>query len=102
MALRQGGGQLGIVVGLGQVHAHEVEQGGETLKLAVAGAFGQVHAVKTGANQGSVLVGAEIVAPDANDAPTLWQGAVTKGLKQRRHEFAPSQIAGAAKENEVK
>jgi hypothetical protein len=45
---------------------------------------------------------AVVVAANAQDSPTRGQGAVAKSLEQGRHQFAPNQIAGAAKQNKVK
>ncbi len=57
---------------------------------------------KRAVDQGAVLVGAEVVAPDADDAAALGQGAMAERLEQGRHEFAPGQIASAAEQNEIK
>jgi hypothetical protein len=50
----------------------------------------------------AVLFVAEVVTPHANDATIQGQGAMAKGLKQGGHQFAPSQVASAAKQYEVK
>ncbi len=97
LTLRQRGGQVGVVAGAGQVHAHEFEQGSKAGEFFDAGAFGQLHLVKARADQGAVLRVAEVVAGDADDAPPRGQRAVAKGLKQRGHQLAPGQVAGAAK-----
>ncbi len=97
LALRQGGRQAGVVGRDGQIHLHEFEQGGKAGELLHAGPFGQFDIVEAGANQIAVLVIAEIVATHTNDAALCGQRAVAKSLKQRRHQFAPSQVARAAK-----
>jgi len=47
----------------------------------------------------AVGVVAEVVAADADDASARRQRAVPERLEQRRHRFAPSQVAGAAKQD---
>jgi hypothetical protein len=45
-----------------------------------------------------LLVG-HAVASDANDAAALGQGTVAEGLKKSGHQFAPNQVASAAKKD---
>jgi hypothetical protein len=95
-------GQLAKSFGLGQIHALVVQERGELFELFLAGALGAFHFNKTRLDEFAVLFVAHVIARYANDAPTFRQSAVAKGLKQRGHEFAPSQIASAAKQNQVK
>ena len=50
----------------------------------------------------STMFEAQLVARHRNDAAPLGQGPMAKGLKERGHELAPGQIAGSAKQDEVK
>jgi len=102
LALRQLVAEVSVMLGFGQVHADKFEQAGEALELFGARALGQVHLVKAAENQGTVTLVAEVVAANTDDARPLWQGAVFEGLEQRRHQFAPGQVAGATKKNKVK
>jgi hypothetical protein len=52
-------------------------------------------------DEGAVLLVAEVVAGDADDAAALGQRAVAEGLEQRGHQLAPSQVARAAEEDEI-
>jgi hypothetical protein len=54
----------------------------ESAQTRLAGAFGQLHLVEAAVDQAAVLVGAQVVAADADDASALGQGAVAKGLEQ--------------------
>jgi hypothetical protein len=45
---------------------------------------------------------AQIVTAHTDDPATFGQTVVTVRLKQGGHEFAPDQIARAAKENQIK
>ena len=94
-----GGGQDGVVVRLGQVHAHKLKNGSKAGKLFSAGALGQIHLVKAGLNQCAVLFVAEVVAPHTNNATSIRQSTVAKRLEQSGHQFAPGQVAGAAKQD---
>ena len=102
IALLQGLRQGGIVVRLGQVHADKFEQCGKACKLFGAGPLRQFHLVKARLDQAAVLFVREVVAADADNAAAFGQAAVAKCLKQGRHEFAPGQVACAAKEYEIK
>ena len=101
LALGQAGLETGVVFGLGQVHAHIAQQGGKAGELFVVGALVTIDLCELGLDVVAVLLVAQVIAAHADDAPTLRQSAVTEGLEQGGHEFAPDQIAGAAKENEI-
>ena len=102
LALRQLVAEVSVMLGFGQVHADKFQQTGKALELLGTRAFGQIHLLKAAEDQGAVTLIAELVAADADDACTLRQGAVFEGLEQRGHQFAPGQVAGAAKEDKVK
>ena len=95
-------GQRCVVVWLGQVHADELQQCGKPGKFFCARAFSEVHLVKAGLNETAVLVMRHAVATHPNNAPTFGQGSVAVCLEKCGHQFAPGQIAGATKQNEVK
>jgi len=95
-------GEAGVVVGPGEVHAHEIEQCGETRELVGTGALGQLDLVKAAVDQAAVLLRAEVVAADADDAAAFGQRAMAKRLEQCRHEFAPGEIARAAEQDKIK
>ena len=90
------------MLGLGQVHADKFQQTGKALEFLGTRALGQFHLVKAGLDHGAVALIAEVVAAHADDARAVGQGAVFQGLEQRGHQFAPGQVAGAAKEDKVK
>jgi hypothetical protein len=71
VAVIQTFGQGGVVVRLGQVHAHEFEDGGKARKLFGTGAFGKVYVVKTCANQLAVLFITQVITTDADNAAAL-------------------------------
>ena len=102
LALRQLVTQVGVMRGFGQVHADKFEQAGKAFELFGARAFGQIHLVETAQDQGAVALVAELVTADTDDAGPVRQGAVLEGLEQRRHQLAPGQVAGTAKEDKVK
>ena len=91
-----------IVPRMGQVHLHKVQQLGKCVELFRHGLLGQLNLVKTRLNLRPVVRCTQVVPAYANDAPTGWQRAMAKSLKQRRHQFAPHQVASAAKQNQVK
>jgi hypothetical protein len=95
-------GQTGVVGSLGDVHAHKMQQGGKARKLIFAWPLGQLNVVKTSFDEGAVSVVTQVVASHADDAATSWQRTVAKSLKQSRHQFAPGQVAGAAKQDKIK
>ncbi|MNW21037.1 hypothetical protein D3C71_2217270 [compost metagenome] len=45
---------------------------------------------------------AELVTGHRDDAAPFGQRSVAERLEQRRHELAPGQVAGAAKQDKVK
>ncbi len=102
LAFGQPGLQGGIVRGPGQVHAHIAQQLGKAGEFFRVGALVAFDPLEFGLDALAVLRVAEGIAPHANDASALGQGAVAEGLEQGRHQFAPDQIAGATEENEVK
>ncbi len=61
-------GQTGVILGFGQVHPNEFQQGGKTGKFLFARTFGEFYAVKTGLDLGAVLFMSQIIAAYANDA----------------------------------
>jgi hypothetical protein len=91
-----------VILGLRQVQPQEVQQPGEPVELLRRRPLGQLDLVEAGADQVAVLGVAEVVARDADDAAAARQAAMAKRLEQRRHQFAPCQIASAAEEDEVK
>ena len=97
----QGLGQPRVVLGARQVHAHEVQQGGEAVELVGARALGAFHLVEAGADEGAVARVVQVVARHADDAAARGQRAVAEGLEQGGHQLAPGQVAGAAEQNEV-
>ena len=102
IARLQGGRQLRIVVGLGEVHPHELDQRGKLRKLLGAGPLGQVDVVKPCLHARAILLAAEIIPPYADDATAFGQRAMAKRLKQRRHELAPGEVAGSTKQDKIK
>ena len=90
-----------IAVLLAQIHALVMQHRGKAVKLLLAGPLGQLHLVKTRANQLAVFLVAHLIARHADDAATFRQCAMAKRLKQRGHEFAPGQIACATEEDEI-
>jgi hypothetical protein len=87
---------------LRQVHAQVVQQRREARKLLRCRAFGQLDIVKAHLDSAAVLIVGKIVPRHADNAATFGQRAVPKGLEQRGQEFAPGEVAGAAKQDEVK
>src|SRR5690606_1270882 len=85
-----------------QVHAQVMQQRAKAFELVRGGALGQLHAVKPRLYQAAVLFMAQFVACYGNDAAPLGQRAVAERLEQRRHELAPGEVAGAAKQDKVK
>ena len=102
VALGQAAGQGCIGLGLGQVHAHVAQQAGKAGKLFGLGPFVALDLFKTGLNLLAVLFVAQVVPAHADDATAFRQGVVAVGLKQGGHEFAPDEVTGAAKENQIK
>jgi len=102
LALGQAAGQRRIGFGLGQVHAHVAEQGGEAGELFRVGALVALDLLKARLDLLAVLLVAQTVTAHTDDAATFGQTAVAVGLKQGGHEFAPDQIASAAEENQIK
>ena len=101
-ALVQPGRQGGVVRRVGQVHAQVAEHLGKARKLFFAGAFGQLDAVKARLDECAVLFVRQIVTRHAHDAALRRERAVAKSLEQGRHDFSPGQVAGAAKQDQVK
>ena len=101
MALAQQLGQLAVVFRPRQVHAQEVQQSREAVELLRRRPLGQFHVVEAGSDQRAVLLVAEVVARDADDAAARRQAAVAEGLEQGGHQLAPGEVAGAAEEDEV-
>ena len=56
----------------------------------------------SGAYGSSTATLSSVIAANANNAPTLGQAAMSKRLKQCRQQFAPCQITGTAKNNQIK
>ena len=79
-----------------------MQQGGEAFELLGRGALGQFHLIEARADQCSVLLVAQVVAGNADDAAAFGQRAVAEGLEQRGHQLAPGEIAGAAEQDKVK
>jgi hypothetical protein len=93
--------QAGVVLGLRQVHAPVVQQLREARELVVARPLGRIDLAELVLDEGAVLIVAALVTRHGEDAAVGRQLAVAPGLEQRRHQFAPRQVAGAAEENEV-
>ena len=87
----------GEVGGLCDVQAQEVEHGRKACKFFLTRALVEFHFIKAGFDEGPVGVVRQVVTRYADDASAGGQGAVAKSLKQSRHQFAPGQIASAAK-----
>ena len=92
------------LVGLrrGQVHALVLEQGREALEFFWAWPLGQFDLGEAFLHQGAVLRVFHGVPAHADDAAACRKAAVTKRLEQRRHQFAPSEIARTSEQNEIK
>ena len=101
-SLLQPGRQSGVVSRVGQVHAQIAEHLGKARELLFGGAFGQLDAVKARFDERPVLFVRQIVARHAHDATVRRERAVAKSLEQGRHDFSPGQVAGAAKQDQVK
>ena len=56
----------------------------------------------SGFGEGNSLLIGQVVARNAHNAATRWQGAMSESLKKRWHELSPDKIASAAKQNQVK
>ena len=91
-----------IVLGPGQVGAHVMQHLRKALELLRGlGPLLAFNLVKAFLDEGSETCVVQVVAGNANDAPTLGQATVPKRLKQGWDQFAPGQVAGAAEEDEV-
>jgi hypothetical protein len=101
LALGQATGQCSVSIGPGQVHAQVTQQAGKTGKFFGVGALVALDLFKARLDLLAVLFVAQIVSSHTDDAPAFGQTAVAVGLKQCGHEFAPDQIACAAKENQI-
>ncbi len=101
LTLAQQRSQPFVVGGLRQIHAQVVQHGAKLGKLLVAGPFGQLHPFGPLGHQLTVLGIAQIVAGHANNAAARRQRAVAKSLEQRRHQLAPGQITGSAKQHQI-
>ena len=77
------------------------KQGGKARELVLRRPLVQFHRVKARLDAAAVIVRTQRFAANADDAAVGGQCAVAEGLKQRGHQFAPGQIAGATKKNEV-
>jgi hypothetical protein len=53
-------------------------------------------------NEGPILLIAHGIACHANDSTAFGQGAVAKRLEKSGHQFAPNQVASAAKKDQIK
>ena len=76
-----------------------MQHGFETGKFLVIGAFCALDLLKSGLNQGLVLLIRHAVACHTNDAAALRQGTVTESLEKGGHQFAPNEVASAAKKD---
>ena len=94
--------QFGVVVWIGQIYALVAKHGLEPCKFFIIGAFGTLDLLKTRLDERAVLLICHAVAGNANDSAALGQGAVAECLKQGGHQFAPNQVAGAAKKDQIK
>jgi hypothetical protein len=102
LALGQARRQRGVGLWLGQVHAHVAQQAGKAVELFGFGALVALDLLKARLDLLAVLFVAQLVAAHADDAASFGQGIVAKGLEQGGHEFAPDQVAGAPKEDQIK
>jgi hypothetical protein len=98
-AFGQSGGQFGVVSGIGQVHTLIVQHGLEPRKFFVVRPFGALDLLKAGLNERAILLIRHAVACHPNDSAAFGQGAVTECLEKGRHQFAPNEVAGAAKKD---
>ena len=94
--------QAHVILRLGQIHAQVKQIGRKTVKLFCIRAFRRLNRVKTRFDDGSVFFVSHRVSTHANNAPALWQAAVSKRLKQGWQQFAPCQIARTTKNNQIK
>ena len=91
-----------VVRGPRQVHAQEMQQGGEAVELLGRwAAWRSSTSSKRDADQRAVLLVAQVVARNADDAAAFGQRAVAEGLEQCGHQLAPGEVAGAAEQDEV-
>ena len=94
--------QFGVVVWIGQICALVAKHGFEPCKFFIIGALGTLDLLKTRLDERAVLLICHAVAGNANDSAALGQGAVAECLKQGGHQFAPNQVARAAKKDQIK
>ena len=94
--------ESGEIFGLCDVQAQVIKPGGKACKFFLTRTLVELNFIKAGLDEVAVGVVRQIVTRHANDAAAGGQGAVAKSLKQSRHQFAPGQVAGAAKQDEVK
>jgi hypothetical protein len=78
-----------------------VQQCGKPGKFIVGRTFVEIHLLEPTLNQIPVLLVAEVVATNADDAPFFGQAAMAERLEQGGHQLAPGKVAGAAKQNEI-
>jgi hypothetical protein len=90
-------GQAGVVVGLGQVHAHKISSAAKRANSSSLGRLASSTLSKRDWIRLRYWSSLRSSRPRPMMRP-LGQGAVAKGLEQGRHQFAPGQIAGAAKQ----
>jgi len=86
---------------LRQVEATVVQHLGEPGELFFARALREFDVLEALLEPGAVLLVGLLVARDREDAPFRRQLAVAEGLEQRGHQLAPSEVAGAAEEDEI-
>ena len=92
-----------VVLGLGQVHAQVMNQGGKAVELVVGGALGVVVSGAELVFQPLAVAGVgALVTGHREDATLCRQLAMAPRLEQRGHEFAPGQIARATEKNQIK
>ena len=93
--------QARVVFRFGQVHGAVVKQLGKPVKFFTGRLLGFFHGVELVADEFSVLCVGALVAGDSQDPPPSGQFAVTPGLKEGRHQFAPGQVARTAEEHKI-
>ncbi len=89
--------QRSIVGRLGQVHAQVVQVLGKAGKFCITGPLVGFDLGQPLGDQRAIFVVAHRATAYADDAPVGRQAAMAERLKQRGQQFAPGQIAGAAK-----
>ncbi|KAF5304308.1 hypothetical protein FQR65_LT08000 [Abscondita terminalis] len=94
--------QCGVIGTACQIHALVVQQLGEGGEFRVAGALVAFDQGQTRANQRAVLVMVHRVARHADDAAVRRQAPMPERLEQRRQQLAPGQVAGSAKQHQIK